>query len=368
METREALAMVFEQPKAPFVAHQIEFPPLNKGEVLVKTIYTTLCTSDLHTYYGRRISPVPSILGHEIIGQIVHLPPGEVTDYYGHPLRMGDRITWAVYAHHAHCRMTQKGLPQKSEGLYKYGHEVLGTDNTLNGGFATHCHLQQGSTIFKLPPTLSPQEAAPLNCTHATVAGAVRLAGDLQDKTVLVSGAGMLGLSACAMAKEQGAHQVWVSDITETRVRYAQCFGADGWILANQGNDNLKKQTIGKEGIDVIIETSGAPSAVEKGVDLLTIGGTAVLIGSVFSQRNISINAEQIVRKLLTIKGLHNYIPQDLASAINFLQRTHSIYPFKALVGKEFPLQQLKAAFEEGNQGRYYRIGVYPTKPEPFGA
>lgn len=354
----EALAMVFEKVKEPFLAEQIQLPALEEGEVLAQTTYATICSSDLHTYYGRRGGHSHSILGHEIIGKIVAIGGESVSDFYGKPLKVGDSITWSVYVHDPNCEMTRRGIPQKSKNLYKYGHERSDGNHKLNGGFATHCHLKKGSTIFRIPETLSPQEAAPINCTHATIAGAIRLAGDLHGKNVLISGVGMLGLSACAMAKENGAKNVWATDIETEKINQALQFGANHTFNANLSLNDIRNTMEASDDMDVVIETSGVPSAIEKTLELLGIGGTMVLVGSVYSQRNISINAEHILRYLLTIKGLHNYIPEDLAFAIAFMEKAKDKYPFHALVGREFPLAQLDAAFDSGNTGNYYRIGI----------
>ena len=351
-----AIAMVFEKEASPFVVQKFNFPELNEGEVLVKTEFATICTSDLHTYYGRRTSPCHSILGHEIIGHVDKIAANGVKDFAGNLLKEGDRVTWAVYAHDAESEMSKKGFPQKSESLYKYGHQKIDGNCQLNGGFASHCHLLKGSSIFKIPANLSAEEAAPLNCTHATIAGAIRIAGNLKGKTVLVSGAGMLGLSACTMAKECGANTVLVADIQQARMEMALSFGAGYFLNENEFITTKSKEFKGE--IDVIIETSGQPKAIENTLEKLTTGGIIILVGAVFPQRNISINAEQIVRKLLTIKGLHNYIPEDLKNAIQFLSKSKDKYPFKNLVGKTFPLNQLDAAFAEGNIGKHYRIGI----------
>ncbi|GAB4107805.1 zinc-binding dehydrogenase [Echinicola sediminis] len=356
----EATAMVFNEAKVPFTASSIALPELKEGEVLVKNIYSTICASDLHTFYGRRNACRHSILGHEIIGEVVGIAKEGVEDYFGDALSLGDKITWSVYAHDPHSRTSQKGYPQKCETLYKYGHEQIGEHYQLNGGFASHCHLRKGTSIFKLPSGLSNQEAAPLNCTHATIAGAIRLAGSLQGKNVLINGVGMLGLSACAMSKEQGATRVWAMDIDPKKLAKAKAFGADQSILYHS-EQTLPWDSIRElGGIDVIIETSGVPDAVENCVKLLGIGGTVVLVGSVFAQRDVQLNAEHIVRNLLTIKGLHNYKPEDLASAIAFLEAKKEQYPFEGLVGKEFPLHELDEAFETGNKGKFYRVGVRP--------
>ncbi|WP_215224078.1 zinc-binding dehydrogenase [Echinicola shivajiensis] len=355
---QEAVAKVFIKAESPFSKSIISLPKLSKGEVLVKTSYATICASDLHTFYGRRHSCSHSILGHEIIGVIENIADEGVLDFYGSPLKIGDKITWSVYAHDPESQTSKKGYPQKSEGLYKYGHEQISEKYQLNGGFSSHCHLRKGTSIFKLPAELTGREAAPINCTHATIAGAMRLAGKLEGKNVLINGVGMLGLSASAMAKELGASNVWVQDINSDKTKQAKSFGADEAFTF--GANELKEFAKDHGNIDVVIETSGVPEAIEHCIKLLGIGGTIVLVGSVFSQRDLAINAEYLVRNLLTIRGLHNYIPEDLASAITFMEKNHTKYPFNELVGIEYPLDELEEAFETGNKGSYYRVGVKP--------
>ncbi|MEN7551243.1 zinc-binding dehydrogenase [Rapidithrix thailandica] len=356
MDHSKAKAMVFRQAQTPFIPYEINLPELQTGEVLVKIKYTTICTSDLHTFTGRRCSHSPSILGHEIIGEVIDLKDGK--DFHGHALNIGDRVTWAVYAYDPACKMAKKGIPQKSESLYKYGHEKLVNKQNLSGGFATHCHLKQGSSIFKLPENLSPEEATPLNCTHATIAGALRMTGDITDKNVLIIGAGMLGLSACAMAKEAGAKHVWAMDIDQARLAKARAFGASGVLDANETVESLNQELSPTDGIDVVIETSGVPSAIENAIALGNIGSIHVWVGAVYSQRDLAINAEKIVRNLITLKGLHNYIPEDLAYAIRFLSAAKHKYPFHELVSQDFPLSQLDKAFETANKGGHYRVGI----------
>ena len=354
--------MVFDEVQRPFLAKRISLPDLEEGEILVEVVYATICSSDLHTFYGRRCSHSPSILGHEIIGRVLQMPPAGLTDYFGAKLKINELVTWSVYAHDPTGIMAQKGIPQKSAGLFKYGHEKLNGHGSLSGGFATHCHLRRGTDIYKLPPDLSPKEAAPLNCTHATIAGALRLAGHVKDKNVLIIGAGMLGLSACAMTKESGARTVWAMDIAKDRLSRSLVFGVDKTIDASLPVAEMQDLVSRSGGIDVVIETSGVPSAMEKGIDLLNIGGINVWVGAVFEQRDLAVNAEKVVRNILTIKGLHNYIPEDLANAIRFLSAVKDRYPFGQLVDQEFPLTQLDQAFDTANNHGHYRVGVFPGR------
>lgn len=359
---QKAKAMVFEEINKPFSSHTIALPSPKAGEVLVAVDYSTICTSDLHTFYGRRTSPCPSILGHEIMGKVISVGQGGAHDFSGKKLKKGDRITWSVYAYDRNDPMALKGFPQKSQSLYKYGHQKLNGQDNLNGGFSTHCILQEGTCIYLLPESISDKEAAPLNCSHATMSGALRLAGDVKKKNVAIIGTGMLGLSGCAMACENGANNVTAIDLNKERLINSLKFGVNTTIDAQK---KLKEwKSIAKEigGFDVVIDTSGNPTAIENGISLLNIGGTCVLVGAVYTQRNLSINAENIVRRLLTIKGLHNYIPEDLYLGIRFLLANKNKYPFESLVSHDYQLEKLDDAFKAANLGHSYRVGVRPNK------
>jgi len=199
--TETSRAMVFHEAGRPLELKRYPLPRLAEGEVLVRITCCTLCGSDVHTYEGRRSAPLPTILGHEIIGQVAQLPPGpEVRDHQGVPLDLGDRITWSVAASCGGCFFCNDGLPQKCKGLFKYGHERISERHQLSGGLAEHCHLAAGTAIFRLPSELSDAVACPANCATATVAAAMRYSGDQRDRVVLIQGAGMLGLTAAAMA------------------------------------------------------------------------------------------------------------------------------------------------------------------------
>lgn len=360
MKEEKAQVMVFLTANEPFQQHEIVIPQIASHEVLIKIDYTTICTSDLHTFFGRRKSPAPSILGHEIMGTVEALGNEISLDYTGKPIQIGDRITWMVYAYNPCCSMAQKGFPQKSENLYKYGHEEFRGDNkTLNGGFASHCILKKGTKLFVLPKDIPNHIAAPVNCTHATISGALRISTEnLINKTCLVVGAGMLGLSACAQLASKGASKIIILDIDQKRLENAKQFGATHVALINPNSNNVIFGAENLQSIDLAIETSGNPKSIELALASLGIGGVLTLVGSIFKQDDFSLNGEHIVRNLLTIQGLHNYIPEDLKNAIEFIQENYAKYPFHELVEAEFPLENLAEAFNFANQSKAFRVGI----------
>ncbi len=367
--TASARAMVFDGPGKPLQLRHFELPELKPGEVLVKVAMTTLCGSDLHTLQGHRSTPCPTILGHEILGTVATLPSeGQATDVTGRPLSIGDRITWSVAVHCGECFFCQHELPQKCEHLFKYGHEPIRPQHALGGGLADYCHLAAGTTVFRVPEVLDDRVACPANCATATVVAAMRAAGicatdHCKDDVLLIQGAGMLGLTAAAMASSQQARDVIVCDIHAHRLRQAKQFGASHTVRVEQDSQALQDvvmETTRGRGVDLVLEMSGSPDAMETGMDLLRTGGQYIWVGAVSPARPVSLSAEKVVRKMLKIQGVHNYTPADLADALVFLESHQQNFQFATLVSKSFRLEEANAAFEEAANSGSLRVAVHP--------
>ncbi|MEX2212591.1 MAG: zinc-binding dehydrogenase [Phycisphaeraceae bacterium] len=353
---------VFDDVRRALVLQRMAVPSLQVGEILVRVSMCTLCGSDLHTFTGRRSCCGSTILGHEVIGRIEAIADGtERVDYRGKPLNLGGRVTWAVAVGCGTCFYCQRNLPQKCERLVKYGHEPLKTSRHLRGGLSEYCVLASGTSVFTLPDDLPDEAACPANCATATVAGALRV-GEMQPgETVLIQGAGMLGLTAAAMASARGASKVIVTDPDVRRLKLAEAFGATDLIpIGEDGRTmvaSVRAATEGR-GADLAIELSGTPAAMERSPDSVRIGGRCVFVGAVFPDRALSIDGEQIVRRMLTLRGLHNYHPDDLGVALDFLAANHRRFPLASLVTGEFNLQQVQQAFEHAIQSNAVRVAV----------
>lgn len=354
-------AAIFNGPNQPFELREIPLPELRAGELLVEISLCTICGSDLHTFSGRRSCACPSILGHEITGRVVETA-GDVADMSGTTLSPGDRITWSIAASCGTCFYCTHGIPQKCDALVKYGHAPL-DDWGPSGGLAKHCRLLPGTAVCRLPDSLDDAAACPVNCCTATAAGALRTAGSVDGATVLILGAGSLGLTAAAMALQQGAESVSVADIDSTRLERAASIEGCLTIHSADGPEHVqqsvRERTNGR-GVDVVLEMTGSTDATEQGLDLLRIGGRMVLVGAVFPSRALELSAETVVRRLLRIEGLHNYRPEDLATAVDFLAHTGANSPARTLVEREFPLGEIDAAFQYALEHKPLRVAVRP--------
>ena len=116
----------------------------------------------------------------------------------------------------------------------------------------------------------------------------------------------------------------------------------------------------GDAAADVVIELSGQPEAVEEGLVRAGLGARVVLVGSVAPSRPVALDPERVVRGLVRIEGVHNYRPQDLGTAVEFLGGPGTSYPFVELVGAVYPLAQVDRAVAEALTGAAVRVGVRP--------
>jgi len=232
-------AAVFLGAGKPFQIRQFPLPQVEPEGILVKVSMCTICGSDLHTWEGKRKTPLPTILGHEVVGRIEEIGEKAREDLMGNRLDIDDRITWTIMISCGRCYYCgMKKLPQKCLHLFKYGHESCQHPPHLNGGMAEYIYLKPGTGIFKIPEGLSDEEVAPVNCALATVVNGLESIEIQLGDNVVVQGAGMLGINAVALLREMGAGKIISLDKDRTRLEFTREFGANEIVNVKQ-----KKQT-----------------------------------------------------------------------------------------------------------------------------
>lgn len=340
------------------------------GDVLVRVVGCTLCGSDLHSLHGRRRVAVPTVLGHEIVG-VIEAFGAEASrhDVGGASLDVGDRVTWAVVAACGTCLFCRRGLPQKCVHGVKYGHEPLRPGRELLGGLAEHCLLVAGTAIVKLPAMLPLEVATPANCATATAVAVCEAAGlptcavdtpatPVTDHVVCVLGAGLLGLSAVALAAATGATVVCVEPDPARRDLATRC-GAAHCCPPEEVSSTVESVT-GGHGVDAVLELSGAATAWNAAWPLVRIGGRIVLAGAVVPVPPVALDPEQVVRRHVSIHGVHNYAPRHLVEAVTFLAAHAARLPLGELVAEWFPLDRVDEAVRRAAQRGIVRVGVRP--------
>ena len=336
-------------------------PPSQHGEFFVAVEMCTICGSDLHTLEGRRSVSGPTVLGHEIIGRVQSLPSlASCVDIAGQAVSVGDRVSWTIHASCGECFWCRHHLAQKCEHLFKYGHSSVTDSLPLTGGFATHCQILPGTQVIRLDDRLDARVACPANCATATVAASFRQSVvPCEGACVLVLGAGMLGLTATAWAREHGAAQIVVVDPHEQRAKRAYDFGASVVCLDLATAEAEVRTATDGRGADVSLELSGNNQAVLAAIHFLRMGGQALLVGSVFPCESISISPEQLVRRCGHVTGIHNYLAEDLLAAVRFLERAQG-YPFAELISATYPLADINQAVARAKSREDIRVAVVP--------
>lgn len=319
-------------------------------EVLVRLTLSTICGSDLHTYEGRRAASVPSVLGHEGVGVIEAV--GEGRD----PSLIGKRVTWTLTDTCGCCKpCTDWNIPQKCESLFKYGHASLDSGSGLNGCFASHIMLRQGTHLVVLPDTLPDRFAVPANCALSTMVAVIEPLLNQQRKAekVLIQGAGLLGIYGVALLHHHGIKEVWITDTNQERLELAKRFGAQP-ISAPKLNES---ETMF---FDAVIEVAGVSHIISEGMRHLRSGGTYLWAGMVHDRTPLDILGVDVVTGCTTIIGVHNYRAEHLDQGINFLSQASDAYPWSDLVSPPMKLSQIDAAFALSQEQRWHRVSLAP--------
>jgi threonine dehydrogenase-like Zn-dependent dehydrogenase len=199
-----------------------------------------------------------------------------------------------------------------------------------------------------VPDEIPDPVAAMANCATATAAALLRAGGFLPGRRVAILGAGVLGVTAAAMARAGGAREVSVADPSAERRARAAEFGA-----------THTDESIGP-GADLVLECAGTAESVAAALALPRVGGTVILAGTVRPTPPVPLDPERVVRRLLTIRGVHNYAPADLEVAVAFLAGPGRAFPFAGLVGRTFALDEVEEAFAHAHAHPGSRVAVAP--------
>lgn len=355
-------AMLFTGAGQPLQSVPQSMAPPAGAEIHVRILCCTLCRSDLATWSGQRIEAMPTVLGHEIVGVIDSFgPTANRGDAMGQISSIGDRITWAIVAACQECFYCKNDLPQKCERGVKYGHHRTRPDQPDGGGLAGRITLVPGTAWFRVPDHLSTPVTALANCAVATVAAVVEAAGPVEGRSVLICGAGLLGSIACAMMAARGAKAVIVVDPDRACCARALLFGATHSLSPYDANfEGRLAEIVSSRGTDVALELAGRAETVELCLSRVRIGGMVILAGTVSPTPSVPLDPQLFVRRMLTLRGVHNYQARHLQAALDFLAGAGRNYPLESLIAETFPLDRADEAFAAARLHSGRRVAVIP--------
>jgi L-iditol 2-dehydrogenase len=341
-----------------FELREYPVPDPEPGAILVRLARAGVCGSDLHIWRGEMkdvYGPLPRDLtfGHEMCGRVARLGSGVSVDSAGVPLREGDRITFLYFFPCGRCpvclRDEMGSCPRKARP-----NRVAGTPPYFNNAYGDYYYLRPGGFVFRIPDEVSDDVATPANCALAQVLYGLTRAGVRQGDTVVIQGAGGLGLNAVAVARDMGADRVIVLDRVDLRLELARAFGADHALslteltTSDRRVEAIMELTAGF-GADVVADFVGYPEVIPEGLRMLRGGGCYLEVGSIAPGNVFSYDATALVRGNTRLVATSNYSPWALAQALAFLRRSVRRLPYERLVSHVFPLERISEAFQQAD-------------------
>jgi len=364
-------AVVMPQPLEPLEIHEYPDPDLEPGEVLLETLCSEVCGTDVHLYHGRLAGvPYPIIPGHVSVGRVLETA-GEVLDVDGRPVVRDQVVTFLdVHETCGHCwyclvaKETTKCPNRKVYGItYPAGDGLL-------GGWSEQILLKAGVKIIPLPEGVEAIDYIGGGCGLSTGFHAVERAQIQLGDTVVVQGSGPVGLSATAFARLSGADRLIVIGAPRARLDIAESFEADLTLditeISSQERLEQVQEATGGRGADVVIEASGNPQAVTEGLDLARDGGTYVIAGQYTDAGSVSINPHlQINRKHLDIRGCWGTAFTHVYRGLHIMARYRERFRWRDMVSHTYPLEEAGSALESVEKLEATKALIVPGEWRP---
>jgi L-iditol 2-dehydrogenase len=347
-------AAVFFGPGKPFEIREVPVPDVEPDAVLIRVALANVCGSDLHFWRGDAPLRLPEdgwIFGHEMTGRVAKLGARVKTDSLGRPLKEGDRVAYTYFYPCGRCYACLANEPaacpakiERPLGPSQFPH--------FHGAFAEYYYLRSRGAIFVVPDSLPDELVAPVNCALSQVIFGLDRAGLAFGGTVVIQGAGGLGIQAAAVAKDMGAATVIVVDQLAGRLELARAFGADHTINVKEVTDrrervSLVRKWTGGAGADVACDFVGFPHVIPEGIEMLRSGGTYLEIGTISRGAKIELEPSLLVWGSKKIVGVIQYDPGVIPRALDFLVRNRERWPFDRLISHKYPLEHINQAFAE---------------------
>jgi threonine 3-dehydrogenase len=270
----------------------VPFPTIGINDCLIRVEKTGICGTDLHIYnwdaWAQKTIPVPMVVGHEFVGEIVEVG-SNVTDFFPGEIVSGEGHV--VCGRCRNCLAGRRHLCKDTQGV--------GVNRT--GAFAEYIALPM-TNVWHHRPDIDRDIASifdPLgNAVHTA------LAFECLGEDVLITGAGPIGLMATAVVKHAGARHVVVSDINPFRLDLARKMGASlAFDPRERDMADVQKELNMREGFDVGLEMSGSPAALRTMLASMCHGGKIAMLG--IPSEQIAIDWNLVVFNMLTIRGIY---------------------------------------------------------------
>lgn len=334
-------ALVKARPEPGLWLGEVEVPTPGDGDVLIRVRKTSICGTDLHIRrwdaWARATIPVPMVIGHEFMGEIVQL--GD--DVVG--LDVGQRVAGEGHITCGHCRNCRGGRRE-----FCHNHVSVGV--TRQGAFAEFVVIP-AQNVFPVPAHIGDDVAAVLdplgNATHTA------LRFDVVGEDVLITGAGPIGTMAAAIARHIGARHIVVTDVNRFRLGLAAALGATRVVDVSTEDLAPVMGELGMtEGFDVGLEMSGVESAFNQMLDAMNHGGRIAVLGIPAGLMTLDVN--DVIFKGLEVQGI--YGRRIFETWYKMAAMLQSGLDIGAIITHELPADRFDEAFDIVESGECGKV------------
>jgi len=336
-------ALVKDKPQKGIILNDVPIPEMKDDEVLIRITSAGICGTDVHIYdwdeWSRnRIKP-PLIIGHEFVGEITAL--GKLVSH----LHIGQRVSAEGHITCGRCALCRTGQAHICRDV-----EIIGVDR--DGCFAEYMAMNAGNlwpVHDAIPDSIAALFDPVGNAMHTVMAEPV--AG----KSLLVTGAGAIGLFAVAIARKAGASSIMVIEPNKFKRELALKVGADKVFDPSDTtiDEAVDNETEGM-GAHILLEMSGHPQAINRGFGLLRNGGCACLLG--IPPGKVTLNwARDIIFKGITIRAINGRRMFDTwFQTQDFLIKNQKAV--KQLITHQLPFEKFQHGFDLLHEGKAVKV------------
>jgi len=342
-------------------------PNIEIGAILVKTLYSEVCGTDVHLSHNQLAGvPYPIIPGHVSVGVIDQLA-GEIKDVDGKLLAVGDTITF-LDVHETcnscwYCLVAKETTRCPSRKVYGITYSA---NEGLLGGWSQYIYLKPGVKVIKFEDGFDPLFFMAGGCGLPTAIHAVERANIKLGDSVAIQGAGPVGLMAAILSKIRGAFEVILIGAPRLRLEIAKEFGIDFIIDINEydAQERVTKviQYTSNRGVDCTIEATGVPSAIREGLQMTRDGGTYVVVGQYTDAGEVNINPHiEINKKHITVKGSWGSDFSHFHTAVKFVQKFQNQYPWRKIISQIYDLDDVNTALNDVKDLKVMKAIIKPN-------
>ncbi|MBI0094099.1 MULTISPECIES: zinc-dependent dehydrogenase [Gilliamella] len=310
----------------------LPIPEISDNEVLIKMLACGLCGTDIQKIRGDSVNK-PTVLGHEVVGEIVK--KGKNVSKF----EIGDRVITAIHVPCFTCHYCNKGHYTICEQFR--------TNNIDPGGFAEFIRIPKlhlNHLTHKVSNNVTDEEATLIEpiacCLHGLKQADIR-----PNDSILIMGAGTIGILHAQLAKIKGANKVIVSDMSEFKLQKALNVGCDYAINIKEKNiiDEVNKITDG-QGVDVIVIAAGVSSLVADAVNMVRRAGKIIVFSGFDKNKLVTLDVSRFFKDEISIIGTYSVTPYEFPEALDLLEKRK--LNTKEMITHVYPLNKLSEAID----------------------